>query len=105
MPAFGTSVMLAPVVGALAGALVASAAMNFAIEVGIEAPYRELVGNNMALRDSAWLLEAVSQEIFRGQVHFAAFLALDADLDTATRSVLADEAAQAAVLAAAIDRI
>lgn len=105
MPALGTAVMLAPAVGALAGALVASVAMNFAIEAGIEAPYRELVGNTEALRDSARLLEDVSQEIFRGQVHFTAFLAMDADVDTATQSALADGAAGGAALAAAIDRI
>lgn len=105
MPALGTSVALAPVIGALAGALVAGAAMSFAMEVGIEAPYRELVSNTRDLRESALLLEEVSQGIFHGQVHFTAFLTVDAELDTAIRSSLADGAGKGAAMAAAIDRI
>lgn len=105
MPALGGSVMLAPAIGAIAGALIAGVAMDFAVEVGIEAPYRELVGNTLALKESARFLEEVSQEVFRGQVHFNAFLSMDAELNRATRSVLTDGAAKGAAMTAAIDRI
>ncbi|MGY0835675.1 hypothetical protein [Azospirillum argentinense] len=104
MPAAGT-VALAPLIGALAGGLVATVAMNFAIEVGIEAPYRELVGNTTALKGSAQLLEEISQAVFGGQVHFSAFLELDGRLERALQAALADGATQTSNMATAIDRI
>jgi hypothetical protein len=105
MPALGASVVLGPFIGGAVGALVASMAMDVAIEAGIEAPYREVVGNTTALRDSARLLEDVSRAVFQGQVHFSAFLTMDARLDTALRSALADGSVMGAGMAAAIDRI
>lgn len=72
-----------PVVGGIAGGLIASMAMAFAIENGIEAPYRELLTNSQTLRESASILQGVSNGIFEGQVHFEQFVVADAALDQA----------------------
>jgi len=61
-------------IGGMAGGLIAGMAMTFAIENGIEKPYRELVENTVALRESMQVLQEVSYNIFNGQVVFTAFL-------------------------------
>jgi hypothetical protein len=99
------SIAFAPFIGALTGGIIASVAMSFAIEAQIEGPYRELAGNTTRLRDSARLLESLSQTVFEGQIHFTAFLSRDLALDTGFHATIEDGAAKSANMKTAIDRI
>lgn len=94
-----------PVLGGLAGGLIASMAMAFAIENGIEAPYRELVTNTQTLRESAIILQDVSNRFFEGQVYFEQFMAADAALDQSFNEQAAIIKTSGVDMRQAIDRI
>ncbi|HBK08032.1 MAG TPA: hypothetical protein DDZ81_19620 [Acetobacteraceae bacterium] len=94
-----------PVLGGLAGGLIASMAMAFAIENGIEAPYRELVTNTQTLRESAIILQDVSNRFFEGQVYFEQFMAADAALDQSFNEQAAIIKRSGEDMRQAIDRI
>ena len=94
-----------PIIGSIAGALICSMAMDIAIENGIEAPYREIVSNAASLRDSARLLEEVSQQIFMGQVTFELFLIKDARTDERFKRRTVDSSAATDIMRRSIDRI
>ncbi|MDM8548954.1 hypothetical protein QUF72_02705 [Desulfobacterales bacterium HSG2] len=61
-------------IGGIAGGLIAGLAMQFAIENHIEKPYQELISNTVALTQSMQIFQQVSENIFKGQVVFGAFL-------------------------------
>lgn len=92
-----------PMAGALSGGLIAGIAMNFAIENGIEAPYREIAENVELTKEAARILEGVSREFIDGQIAFEAFLKMDSALDQAYQAVNA--AATADAMRRSIDRI
>ncbi|OYV33061.1 MAG: hypothetical protein B7Z80_25125 [Rhodospirillales bacterium 20-64-7] len=94
-----------PVLGGLAGGLIASMAMAFAIENGIEAPYRELVTNTQTLRESAIILQDVSNRFLEGQVYFEQFMAADAALDQSFNEQAAIIKRSGEDMRQAIDRI
>jgi hypothetical protein len=71
----------ATLTGGIAGGLIAGLAMQFAIENHIEKPYKELVSNTVALTESMQMFQQVSENIFKGQVIFAAFLEKERQLD------------------------
>jgi hypothetical protein len=79
--------------------------MDFAVENGIEAPYREIVSNAGSLRDSARLLEDVSQQIFMGQVTFQQFLIEDARTDERFKRRTAESATLTDSMRRSVDRI
>ena len=70
-----------PLLGGIAGALIAGQAYAFAVENHIEKPYRELMENTSALKDVLNLLQEVTNNICKSQIVFTAFLAKDAELD------------------------
>lgn len=74
-------VALLPLIGGLAGGMIAGMAMQFAIDNGVERPYRELMQNADLLRESAQELERASLRIFQGQVLFTKMLEKDSELD------------------------
>lgn len=79
--AMGTSTILVPAIGGIVGALIAGGAMSFAIENGIETPYREISTNAKLMQDSARILDDISRDIFQGQMMFESFLNTDRVLD------------------------
>lgn len=103
--AMGGATLLLPIVGGLAGGLIAGCAMKLAIENGIEAPYRELSVNTVLMQDAARILDKVSGEIFQGQVMFEKFLQADGCLDRAFSDQMKSAAVSTAAMRSAIDRI
>lgn len=101
----GLTIAALPVLGGLAGGLIASMAMAFAIENGIEAPYRDLVTNTEALRDSARTLQEVSRQVFQAQVNFERFLVADAVLDQAFDKQAAGAMSSKEMMRLSIDKI
>lgn len=71
-----------PIIGGLSGGLIAGLAMSFAIENGIERPYRELVSNTEELRETTLVLEDLSRTMFRGQALFSQYLEADFQMET-----------------------
>jgi len=69
--------------GGITGGLIAGLAMNLAIENHIEKPYRELIENTAALKESMEVLQEVSNNIFKGQIFFTRFLIEEHKLDNA----------------------
>jgi len=69
------------VAGGIVGGLIAGLAMQFAIENHIEKPYQELVSNTAALAQSMQIFQQVSENIFKGQMVFAAFLEEETELN------------------------
>lgn len=67
--------------GGLAGGLIAGMAMSLAIENGIEAPYRDLVRNTDALRDTANELMKTTKTVYLGQKLMEQFVRESAKLD------------------------
>ncbi|MDG5497907.1 hypothetical protein [Niveispirillum sp. BGYR6] len=104
--AVGTFVAPAvPVLAGLVGGLICSMAMDFAIENGIEAPYRQLLSNATTLRDAAYLLDEVSQNVFHGQVAFYQYLIEDAAADKQFNQMMSDSADLTIAMQRSIDRI
>lgn len=94
-----------PIVAGFAGGMICSMAMSLAIENGIEAPYRELVSNAASLRESARLLDDLSQNMFKGQVCFEQFLIEDARMDGLFSSRMLESTELSSAMKRAIDRI
>lgn len=60
--------------------------MSFAIENGIERPYRDLVRNTRSLNEATSVLQQVSQNIFQGQVLFGKYLETDVAMEQELKS-------------------
>lgn len=71
-----------PIIGGLSGGLIAGLAMSFAIENGIERPYRELVSNTEELRETTLVLDDLSRTMFHGQALFSQYLEVDFQMET-----------------------
>lgn len=76
--------------GGLAGGLIAGMAMSLAIENGIEAPYRDLVKNTDALRDTANELMRTTKTIYLGQKLMEQFVKENSRLDKEFNNHLSD---------------
>lgn len=94
-----------PLIGSIAGGLICSMAMELAVENGIEAPYRELVSNAVALRAAAQLLDEVARQILEGQVAFESALLKETALDERFQQEAECGATLNAIMQRAIDRI
>ncbi len=77
----GTSLAILSFAGAMSGGIIAGLAMSFAIENGVEKPYKELIQNTSLLNESARELEKISQNIFLGQVCFTKYFEEDVRLE------------------------
>jgi len=73
---------LLPVIGGIAGGLIAGMAMQSAIENGVERPYRELMLNTALRRSAAEELQRVSVRVFQSQILFGRMLEEEHRLDT-----------------------
>lgn len=78
----GFAMFALPLIGGLSGGLIAGLAMNFAIENGIERPYRELVSNIEELRETTLVLDDLSRTMFHGQALFSQYLEADFQMET-----------------------
>ena len=103
--AFFTVPVMVPFITAMAGGIIATMAMNLAVENHIEKPYRDLVRNSRNMVESVQILEQVSASIFQGQVYFRRFLEMDAELDSAFQQQTQKGRKTMADMRAAIDRI
>lgn len=80
----GATGMAFPIVasiGGIAGGLIAGLAMNFAIQNGIEKPYRNLIENTNNLKSALSELEQISQNVFHAQMLFTKFLKKNGQMD------------------------
>ncbi len=105
LPAAGAAITMAPLLAGFAGGLIASVAMNFAVENGIEKPYREIVENTETLRDSAAILEDLSRSALNTQIAFGRFLQTEAELDFALKRVANQGTESTVKMRSAIDRL
>lgn len=103
--AFFTVPVMVPFLSAMAGGVIATTAMNIAIENHIEKPYRDLVRNSRNMTESVKILEQVSSSIFQGQVYFRRFLEMDLELDSAFQQQMHKGRQTMTDMRAAIDRI
>jgi hypothetical protein len=94
-----------PIIGGLAGGLIASMAMDLAIENGIEAPYRELVANTALLREANQMLVETSERFAKGQKCFERFLIEDAELESAFQQQQKRSEISSQNMRSAIDKI
>lgn len=72
---------IATLAGGLSGGLIAGLAMTFAIENGVEKPYRDLMRNTENLREAAVELTHLSETVFKSQIVFGKFLEADYALE------------------------
>lgn len=77
----GSSIAFAPVIGALAGGLIAGLAMQLAIENHIEKPYQELMQNTALLEASGQAMRKTAAAFVEGQRVFAAFVEREQELE------------------------
>jgi hypothetical protein len=101
----GFAAAAVPAITGLIGGLICSMAMEFAIENNIEEPYRKLVSNGTALRDSACLLEEVSQKVFKGQVAFQKYLVEDMEMDKRFDELMSEGVDLTDAMQRSIDRV
>lgn len=84
----GLSIVAMPIIGGLSGGLIAGLAMSFAIENGIERPYREIVENTTALCEATAVLDGVSQNMFKAQVLFSNYLEADIRMEAVLQNTM-----------------
>lgn len=77
----GSSVVFAPIIGALAGGLIGGLAMQLAIENHIEKPYQELMRNTALLEESGQAMRETAVAFVAGQHVFAAFLKREQEVE------------------------
>lgn len=94
-----------PLAGALAGGIIATMALQFAIEEHIDKPFRELVENTTALEAAIQELERVSLGMYAGQVVFGKYLEETYLLDLAHQDMDRRLALAGAEMRNAIDSI
>jgi hypothetical protein len=103
--AIAPSLGLGPLAPAVIGSLICGMAMTFAIENGVEKPYRELVENTVAIRESMQVLQEVSYNIFNGQVVFTAFLKKERALNVEIENQMERVSQAGKKMSRAIDRL
>ncbi|MBB4284972.1 GlsB/YeaQ/YmgE family stress response membrane protein [Roseospira goensis] len=103
--ALTTTAALPLMAGGLVGGVIGAVAMNFAIEKGIDGPYREICADLETLQDSAQWLDQVSKEFFNGQVLFEEFLKESHDLDGKIQRMQSRARQSTAQMRASIDKI
>ena len=101
---FGASVAL-PLIGGVAGGLIAGLAMQIAMENHIEKPYRELMENTFLLNESMKILEETSKNVFIGQIAFGSFLHEESVLDKALENQMKRNEFSKTRMKSAIDKL
>jgi len=80
----GATAGLAPILAGIAGAMIVGVGVNFAIDNGIEKPYREVMANTEVIVSASKAMKQCSEVMEYGQKAFVGFLMVDAELDSET---------------------